>query len=134
RSAHSMRRTPSAASAMSRMSYLFVAAISSLASRCSGGQQPLVLALFPFDPLGGCVASRRRFGTREPRVHRRPQLPFPTKAHRERELVEPHRKALSKRLEGPELVQLTQPVEPVATARARGDDETRALEIPEHAR
>src|SRR5215216_5805513 len=64
RSAHSMRRTPSEASAMSFTSCRFVVAIQSF--QFLGGEQPLMLTLLPVE----CGQLRPR----EPRVDGSPQL------------------------------------------------------------
>src|SRR3954453_22431763 len=74
RSAHSILRTPSSASARSFTSYRFVVAIGSF---LSGGQEPLMLSLFPFQGVG--VAG-------EPRVDGRFEIRLPPQPRREREI------------------------------------------------
>src|SRR6266513_558538 len=93
RSAHSIRRTPSEASARSFTSCRLVVAMNpSVWSRGSvlvglfgsGGEQPLLLALLPFDPRRAVVAGR------EPRVDRAPQLGLAPQPSREGEIRELH--------------------------------------------
>src|SRR6476659_4970042 len=77
RSAHSMRRFPSAARARSFTSCLFVVAMCPFSS--SGGQQPLMLSLLPLDP-----AEIVRTG--EPVVDGTPQLGLTAQPRREHEV------------------------------------------------
>src|SRR6266496_1440526 len=94
RSAHSIRRTPSAARARSFTSYRFVVAI---VSSLSGGEQPLVLALFPFQRV--VVAG-------EPRLDRRSQVGLATQPGSERDIVQLDPETAPELRERAQLVQL----------------------------
>src|SRR5438876_9160545 len=103
RSAHSMRRTPSGARARSFTSCRFVVAIQS--SRL-GGQEPLVLALFPVEggQLGAC----------QPGIHCGPQLRLAFEPSCESDVRELHVVAPSELPQGAELVELEEPVQAIA--------------------
>src|SRR3954451_17127458 len=124
RSAHSMRRLPSGASARSFTSCRLVVAIQPF-SQMSGGQQPLVLALLPFDPRQVVCAG-------EPAVDRRAKLRLPPESRGERDVGDLDAEPAAQLPQRAELVQLPQAVEAVAGVRAPRNDETRVLEVTEH--
>src|SRR5437867_4331896 len=96
RSAHSIRFRPSSASARSFTSCRLVVAIPKLLPL--GGQQPLVLALFPI--------KRSQLAPGEPAVDRGSQLRLVAKPSRERQLAQLDAKAAPQLFERAQLVQL----------------------------
>src|SRR3954462_859501 len=123
RSAHSMRRTPSGASAMSFTSWRFVVAIQSFQL---GDEQTLVLSLFPVE----C----RDFRSGEPGIDGGAQVGLAAQPRGERDVCQLHFELPPEPRERAELVQLQQPVGAVAGLRAPWDDEPSALEVTQHAR
>src|SRR5436189_6326903 len=97
RSAHSILRTPSGASARSFTSCRFVVAMRGVLSVAgSGGQEPLVLALLP--------VQRRDVGPGEPGVNSRAELGLTPQPRGEGQLSELHAEAVPKLLERSPLV------------------------------
>src|SRR5919109_533243 len=123
RSAHSMRRTPSGASAMALTSCLFVVAIRSFPL---GGEQSLVLSLLPVE--GG----QPRPG--DPRLDRCPQRRLAFEAGGEGDVRQLDAEATSQLAERPQLVELEQAVQAVARAAPGRYDQPRPPEIAQHAR
>src|SRR5256885_8944420 len=120
-----MRRTPSGASAGSFTSNRFVVAMVPFSSS-SGGEQPLVLALLPFERCEVDAGEPALDGGAERRL-----APEPRRESHVRELeLEP----LPQVAERAELIQLPKAVEPVAGRGALRHDERRGFEIPQHAR
>src|SRR5262245_52847362 len=126
RSAHSIRRTPSPASARSLTSCLRVAAITLLWVESSCGEQPLVLALLPVERVDAAPVQPRRDGGS--------QVGLAPQACCERDVVDADREALPELPQGAELVQLPQPVGAIARAGPVRDDEAGVLEVAEHPR
>src|SRR5882724_4242914 len=118
-----MRRTPSGASARSFTSCRFVVAIQS--SRL-GGQEPLVLALFPVE--GG------QLGTCQPGLHCAPQLRLALEPSCESDIGELHVVVPAKLPQGAELVELEEPVQAIAGPAPAWDNEPRAFEVAKHPR
>src|SRR6266480_1322024 len=123
RSAHSIRRTPSGASARSFTSCRFVVAIQS--SRL-GGQEPLVLALLPVE--GGQLV------TCQPGLYCRSQLRLALEPSCESDVGELHVVAPAELPQGAELIELEEPVQAIAGPIPPGEDEPCALEVAEHPR
>src|SRR5438876_8054946 len=120
-----MRRTPSGASAGSFTSNRFVVAMVPFSSS-SGGEQPLVLALLPFERCEVDAGEPALDGGAERRLAPEPR----SEGHvRELEL-----ESLPQVAQRAELVQLPKAVEPVAGSGALRHDERRGFEIPQHAR
>src|SRR5262249_23485385 len=91
RSAHAIRRTPSAASARSFTSYRCVVAIEPLfvvGSGCVGRQKSFVLSLLPLHPRGGGRLGPGHARPREPRLHRRAKCRLTPESKGELELGE----------------------------------------------
>src|SRR5262245_50552710 len=138
RSAHWIRRRPSGASARSFTSCRLVVAINPLSVRWSGGvaglEEPLVLALLPFDPRRrqGFVLCDVRAG--EPGLHGRAERGLLPKPERERELAELDAEVPPQLCERIQLVELADAVAAVPGRGAARDDEALLLQIAEHAR
>src|SRR5437763_9403757 len=138
RSAQSMRRTPSGASARSFTSCRFVVAMNpSLWSRgsvvvaCSGSgrlEQPFVLALLPFDPRAAVVAAR------EPGIDRAPQLRLAPEPTGERKLGQLEPEAPPELAQRAEPVQLGEAVLAVPRGRAPRQHQAVLLEVAQHPR
>src|SRR5437868_13641721 len=110
RSAHSIRRLPSGESARSFTSCRLVVAIQPFSRFVSGGQQPLVLALLPFDP-------REVVRAGEPAVDRRAEGGFPPEPCGKDEVGEFDAEPPPQLLQRAQLVQLAQAVQAVTRAR-----------------
>src|SRR6059058_1094904 len=123
RSAHSMRRTPSGASAMSFTSWRFVVAIQSFQL---GDEQTLVLSLFPVECRDFCAG--------EPGIDGGAEVGLAAQPRGERDVCQLHLELPPESRERAELVQLQQPVGSVAGLRPPWDDEPGAFEITQHAR
>src|SRR5437763_6067782 len=126
RSAHSMRRTPSGASARSFTSCRLVVAIQSSPVAVSGGEQALVLALLPVE--GG------QFRAVQPGLERRAQIRLAAQPCGEGDVGKLDVVALPQVRERPKLVQVQQVVDPIAAGAAPRHDETRLFEVSEHPR
>src|SRR5205085_3211201 len=124
RSAHSMRRTPSGASAGSLTSNRFVVAMVPFSS-WSGGEERLVLALLPFE----CC----EVGAGEPALDRGAKRRLALEPGCEGHIRELEPETLPQVAERAELVQLAEAVESVTGRRALRDDERRGFEVPQHA-
>src|ERR1041385_1102681 len=94
--------------------------------RLRGPQKPLMLALLPFDP-------GRVLDVGEPTVDRRAQLGLSPQPRGKGDVADTEIEAAPQLGERAELVQLAQPVEPVAGGCPRRDDEPGLLEIADHA-
>src|SRR5262249_22108871 len=137
RSAHAILRIPSDVSARSFTSWRCVVAMASFRfSSCvvdvSCGEQPLVLSLLPLDP-GGRLGAGCLVGAREPRLERSPKARIAAQPQGEGDLAEVDAEAAPEIGEPAELVQLPDAVPAVAARRAARDDESRALEVAQHA-
>src|SRR4029079_18492291 len=88
RSAHSIRRTPSGASARSLTSCLVVVAIVPLSVVVSGYEKLFVLALLPGNPVGLARSLGRDGRTVQPGFDRGPQLRVAPQPDDERHVVE----------------------------------------------
>src|SRR6188474_3449287 len=131
RSAHSMRRFPSGVSARSFTSCLIVVAILPLYLRLRG-EQALVLALLPFDPVGLGRALCGDGRPLEPLLDRGPEFrPAPHPDH-ERDVVELHGEGAPQLLETTQQRELVLAVAPVARRGPLGHDEAGRLEVPQH--
>ena len=97
RSAHAIRRTPSAASARSFTSYRSVgchrSSLRSSGSGRVGREQALVLALLPLDPGRGDLFRVGHGRAREPRLDRRPKRGLAAETQRELELARARRRS-----------------------------------------
>src|SRR5581483_12095325 len=87
------------------------------------GQQPLVLALFPFE---------RALAPGEPGVHRVPEPRLVPEPRGEREVGKLDAEARAELLQRAELVHLAETVDAIAARPPPGDDEARLLEVAEH--
>src|SRR4051812_3514437 len=137
RSAHSIRRTPSAASAMSFTSCRLVVAMNPsvwsrgsvvVGSSGSGSEQALLLALLPFDPRGAGIAGG------EPGVDGAPQLGLAPQPSRESEIRELDAEAAPQLAQGAEAVQLPQAVLAIPGGGAPRGHEAGVLEGTQHPR
>src|SRR3954468_20809873 len=132
RSAHMMRRTPSEASARSFTSWRFVVAMNPSCPEIAGsversrGEEPLVLALLPFDP------GARVVGGGEPAVDRALRLRLAPRPAGERDICEVDCERRAQVAQRPQAVQLREPVRAVAAARALRDDQAVLLEVAQH--
>src|SRR5438067_12853802 len=125
RSAHSMRRTPSGASARSRTSNRLVVAMSPLFPS-SSGEQPLVLALLPFERL--------ELDAREPAVDSAAECRVAPQPRREGQVRELDAEAPQQGPERAELVRLAEPVEPVAAPGPAWHGQAGPVDVPGPAR
>src|SRR3954454_5950750 len=130
-----MRRTPSGASDRSFTSCRLVVAMNPLGRsrgsvvRCragSGGEQALVLALLPLDPLASVVARC------EPGVDGAAEFRLAPQTTCEGELGELDAEAAAQLLQRPQPVQLRQAVGAVAGVGAAGGDEAVQLQVAQH--
>src|SRR5215208_5782414 len=127
RSAHSMRRLPSPASARSFTSCLIcVDAIVPLLPVSLGGQEPLVLALFEVEPV---VDDRL-----EPLVDGRRQERLAAEPEREREVVEAEPEVVAQPPQPQQARDVPLVVEAVPRVRARRREQAVVLEVAQHAR
>src|SRR3954454_24992465 len=125
RSAHSIRRMPSGASAMSFTSCRLVVAIQSF-PLVLGDEQSLVLSLFPVEG--------REFGACEPGVDGSAEVRLAPQSRSECHVGELDLELLPEPPERAELVQLEQAVGAVSGGSPARDDETGALQVTEHSR
>ena len=88
-------------------------------SSLSGGEQPLVLALFPF---------QRVLVSRKPCLHRRAQRGLAPKARREGDVADLDAEAAPQLGERAQLIQLAQAVEPIPGRAPARNDQPRPLE------
>jgi len=92
-----------------------------------------VLTLFPFDPRGCGLAGCDEIRAGEPCLDRSLQRRVAPEPYQEGQVVEFYRKSSSEVTQRPKLVELAQPVEPVAGLGSVRNDEPDPLEVAEHA-
>ena len=92
-----------------------------------------MLSLFPLDPRRSHMLGWRNAGAGEPCLDDAAELGLASKPERERKLAQLDAELASELGERPQLVQLADAVPAVAGCGAARDDETRSLEVAQHA-